>query len=54
MKLNEIKDEHLKMDVRLFVKEMQDWLRGKEVDEDTVTYMHMRLSILADQMRGKL
>lgn len=53
MKLNEIEDEHLEMEITNFVEEMQGWLSGEEINEDIVMFMKMRLELLMHQMSSE-
>ncbi|BDR21456.1 MULTISPECIES: hypothetical protein [unclassified Vibrio] len=50
MKLNEIQDEHLEMEIANFVEEMQGWLNGEEINEDILMFMKMRLELLMHQV----
>ncbi len=50
MKLSEIKDEHLEMEITNFVEEMQGWLNGEDIDENILMFMKMRLELLMSQM----
>jgi hypothetical protein len=53
MKLCDIHDEHLEMELTSFVEEIQDWLNGEEINEDILMFMKMRLELLQHQISGE-